>query len=98
MILERENTRDWKGGTPIGPAIVAVKARLHAAGYDPEIIAPSVTNAGNTVSYLNALAQASGAAQALAMLSYHRYGAGDYAGIYSAAKSRGIQTGMLELT
>jgi MYXO-CTERM domain-containing protein len=98
IILEPENTNDWKGGTPIGQAIVAAKARLHAAGFDPEIIAPSVTNASNAVPYFNDISNVAGASAAMTMLSYHRYGSGDYAGILSAAKSHGLQTGMLELT
>ncbi|HEV8244580.1 MAG TPA: glycoside hydrolase family 30 beta sandwich domain-containing protein, partial [Polyangiaceae bacterium] len=95
ITLEPENTNGWSG-TQIGKAIVAAATRLHNEGYDPEIVAPSVTNASNAVPYFNDIVAVSGAAAEISMLSYHRYVAGDYAGIFQAADAHGVQTGMME--
>jgi hypothetical protein len=69
---------------------------LKAAGYTPHFIAPSTMNASNAVPYFNDATSVSGAANLFTMLSYHRYGGGDYSAIYQAAHARGVQTGMLE--
>jgi hypothetical protein len=53
-------------------------------------------NASNAVPFFNAAVAVDGAGSLFSMLSYHRYGAGDYAAIYQAASARGVQTGMLE--
>jgi hypothetical protein len=96
IILEPENTADWNDGGNVGRGAVAAATRLRAAGYDPEFIAPSTMSAGNAVPFFNAAIAVNGAANLFSMLSYHRYAAGDYAGIRDAARARGIQTGMLE--
>ena len=95
IILEPENTDDWKGAD-IGRGAVAAAARLKAAGYNPDFIAPSTVSAGNAVGHFNDATAVSGAGNLFKMLSYHRYSGGDYAAIYNAAKAKGAQTGMLE--
>jgi hypothetical protein len=95
IILEPENTNDWTGGD-IGRGAVAAAARLKAAGFNPDFIAPSTVSAGNAVGHFNDATAVSGAANLFRMLSYHRYTGGDYAGIYQAARAKGAQTGMLE--
>ncbi|MDB4975072.1 MAG: hypothetical protein JWN48_3413 [Myxococcaceae bacterium] len=95
IILEPENTNDWNG-TGIGRAAVAAARRLQAAGYKPDIIAPSTTSAGNAVPYFNDAIAVPGASSVISMLSYHRYSSGDYAGIRQAAAAHGMKTGMLE--
>lgn len=73
ILLEPDNVSQWNGAS-VGRAIAAVEARLTAAGYAPEIIAPSCTNMGNAVSYFDALAAVPGALAALDEICYHRYG------------------------
>ena len=96
IILEPENTADWNDGANVGRGAVAAAARLAAAGYRPEFIAPSTVSAGNAVPFFNAATSVAGAANLFSMLSYHRYASGDYAAIYQAARARNVQTGMLE--
>ncbi len=96
IILEPENTADWNDGGNVGRGAVAASARLKAAGYVPEFIAPSTVSAANAVPFFNAAVAVAGAANLFSMLSYHRYSSGDYAAIYQAARARGAQTGMLE--
>jgi O-glycosyl hydrolase len=91
ILLEPDNVSQWNG-TTLGRAIVAVQARLNAAGYYPEIIAPSCTNMGNAASYLDALAAVPGALSALDEICYHRYGGVSDANLQALA-SRGQQHG-----
>ncbi|HEV8247489.1 MAG TPA: hypothetical protein VGP93_17050 [Polyangiaceae bacterium] len=97
IILEPENTDAWRG-TQIGQAIVAVTSRLSAAGFNPEIAAPSTAFAPDTLPYFSDILAVPGAVEAMTTLSYHRYTPGDYAAIFSAADSHGLVTGMLENT
>jgi hypothetical protein len=95
LILEPDNSRDWRGAQ-IGKALVAVKQRLHTAGYDPELIVPSTAAAGSAVSYLAELATIPGASGVAKTLAYHRYPSGDLVAILAAAQSSGMRTAMLE--
>lgn len=98
MILEPENTDHWSGRA-IGQAIVAVTDRLAAAGYTPQIIAPSTTWAERAVPYMEDIASVPGAAKRVSMLAYHRYGRFSQAAlpaIAGMARQLGIETGMLE--
>lgn len=98
ILLEPDNVSQWNG-TIIGRTIVAVKARLSGAGFDPEIIAPSCTNMGNAVTYFDALAAVPGAVGALDEICYHRYGGvsdANLQAIASRAVQRGKRTSMLE--
>jgi O-glycosyl hydrolase len=98
ILLEPDNVSQWNGGT-LGRAIVAIQARLNAAGYFPEIIAPSCTNMGNAVSYFDALAAVPGALTALDEICYHRYGGVSDANLQALAsrgQQHGKRTSMLE--
>jgi O-glycosyl hydrolase len=98
ILLEPDNVSQWNG-TTVGNAIAAVAARLAAAGYSPEIIAPSCTNMGNAVSYFDALAAVPGALSALDEICYHRYGGVSDANLQalaSRAQQHGKRTSMLE--
>ncbi len=95
LVLEPENTLEWSGAN-MGKGLAAAATRLKAASYDLEYIAPSVTNASNAVPYLNDMLAQAGTDGLVKMLAYHRYVPGDYAAIWTKAKSLGIQTGMLE--
>jgi hypothetical protein len=106
VILEPDNGNRpqgglWNGGH-IGRAIVAAGNRLRAAGFNPDFIAPAVTNMSNATRYFDDIVQVAGAREFVRELSYHRYGSdwdedvddlqriGDYAVQY------GIRTAMLE--
>lgn len=98
ILLEPDNVSQWNG-TTVGNAIVATASRLAAAGYSPEIIAPSCTNMGNAVSYFDALAAVPGALQALDEICYHRYGGVSNANLralISRARQYSKRTAMLE--
>ncbi len=82
----------------LGRAIVAANARLHAAGFSPEFIAPSVANMRSGASFIDGMLAVPGAAAAIAEFSYHRYGGGDpeLNGIVQRAIHHGKRTSMLE--
>lgn len=98
VILEPDNTTIWRGPS-IGQAIAATGARLAASGFRPDFIAPSVTNAGNAVPWLNQIVQVPGALTYLKEVAYHRYGGAtdaNVAAIASRATLLGLRTSMLE--
>ncbi len=99
VILEPDNNAGTWYGTAIGRAIAAAGPRLAAAGFHPEFIAPSVTNMGNTVPYLDAMVAVPGALTYLKEVSYHRYqgySPANLQGIAARAKALGLRTSMLE--
>lgn len=95
LILEPDNSAEWRG-TQIGRAALAVKIRLHSAGYDPELIAPSTSKASAALPYLSEMVAVAGAASAVNTLAYHLYAPGDLAAILATASSYGMRTAMLE--
>ena len=72
IILEPDNTEQWRG-RQIGEAIVAVSARLRAAGFSPQIIAPSTASASKAPGYIDEMMTVPGVASLVSTLSYHRY-------------------------
>ena len=99
IILEPDHTDQWRG-KQIGEAVVAVVRRLTAAGFSPEIIAPSTAAAQAAPSYFDELTSVPGAGALISTLSYHRY---DVSGtlkvlpeILKRAQKLGISTAMLE--
>jgi hypothetical protein len=99
MILEPDNTPNWRPGT-IGPALVAAGDRLKAAGFRPAFIAPSSMNAAVAVQYFDALMQIPRVTEYLTDLGYHRYAGVSpqvIASIGQRAATWGIRTSMLEL-
>nr|MBP8302400.1 hypothetical protein [Planctomycetota bacterium] len=98
VILEPDNNTPWRG-TLIGQAIATAGARLAAAGFRPEFIAPSTTNMGNTVPYLDQAVAVPGALTYLTEIAYHRYGGvsdANLALIGARAAQHGLRTAMLE--
>jgi hypothetical protein len=101
IILEPDNGDGWDGKR-IGGAIVAVSKRLEAQGIRPRIIAPSTSVARKMPRYFDQLSSIPGAAQKIAVLSYHRYGKPPAPEVAEAIRARakriGAQTAMLEYT
>jgi hypothetical protein len=98
MILEPDNTPNWRPAT-IGAALIAAGDRLKAAGFTPDFIAPSNTNASVAVQYFDALVQIPRVREYLTDLAYHRYAGVSsevIRGIGQRAEAWGIRTGMLE--
>lgn len=98
IVLEPENTDDWRG-REIGRAILAVKARLNSAGFDPEIVAPSTAFMPSASEYFDQMAEVPGAIDALGTFAYHRYGTTSVAyvqQILERATRHGLKTAMLE--
>ena len=99
IILEPENGDGWSGQA-IGRAIVATKTRLAAAGFGPRFIAPSASAAASTLGFLDGIGSVSGAAEALNVVSYHRYDGASadqsLAAIRQRAVTLGAETAMLE--
>jgi hypothetical protein len=102
VILEPDNNTIWSGwsnSTAIGQAIAVTGARLAAAGFRPDFIAPSVMNMANAVPFLNQIVAVPGALQYLKEVSYHRYtGVSDanLVAIRDRANQYGLRTSMLE--
>ena len=99
IILEPDNADRWHQSL-IPSMIAAVGDRLKGAGYDPEIIAPSVLNLRSVPAYLDKILENPKAIQYLDVLSYHRYsGNTDTAAllkIAELAEEHDLKTSMLE--
>jgi hypothetical protein len=97
ILLEPDNVSQWNG-TSVGNAIVALVPRLHAAGFYPEVVAPSCTAMGNNVNYFNAMLAVDGAIENMDELSYHRYSHSyqQLLQIVQQAQENGLRTAMLE--
>ncbi|MBK6496134.1 MAG: hypothetical protein IPG05_13715 [Gemmatimonadetes bacterium] len=97
VILEPENT-SWRAPR-IGQAIAAAGARLAAAGFHPDFIAPSVMKVANAVPYLDEIVKVPGALTYLKEIAYHRYGGvsdANLLAIHERAVRYGLRTSMLE--
>jgi hypothetical protein len=98
IALEPENTEHWRG-KQMGRALVAVAARLRAAGYNPEFIAPSTSSARVAPYYVDDMLSVPGASDLVSMISFHTYdspGDATRAEIWRRARRLGASTGMLE--
>jgi hypothetical protein len=98
VILEPDKNT-IRTGTGIGQLIAATGARLAAAGFHPDFIAPSVMNMGTAVPYLDQIVAVPGAMTYLTEVAYRRYqGFSDatLSGIKPRAMQLGLQTSMLE--
>jgi hypothetical protein len=97
MILEPDNS-DWNG-TTIGQALAATGARLTAAGFTPDFIAPSNTNMQSAIQFFDDMIGVPGVRQYLKEFSYHRYSgvsAANLQAIGARATQYGVRTAMLE--
>ena len=97
VLLEPENTA-WRAPR-IGEAIAAAGARLAAAGFRPDFIAPSVMDMANAVPFLHEIVKVPGALTYLKEIAYHRYGGvsdANLAAIHDRAAQYGLRTSMLE--
>lgn len=95
IILEPDNGGTYTGAQ-IGAAIKATKARMAAAGFAPQIIAPSTMKASASLTYYDAI-KTTGAK--VDVLAYHTYGTTDDAtvsAIGAKGAAEGIETAMLE--
>lgn len=92
IILEPDNVSQWTP-TYTGQAIVAVANRLAAAGFTPEIIAPSTTDMGNALVFYNSWPTA--VRDRVHTVSYHRY-RGVTSQNLQAISGLGKETAMLE--
>jgi hypothetical protein len=97
LILEPDNGTPYSGGV-IGNHIVAVQARLAAAGFTPDFVGPSTTSMFNAPGYFDAIIAVPGALGALSEISYHRYsqGTGALQQIAARAATHNLRTAHLE--
>lgn len=104
IILEPDKTRGW-GGVEIGRALVAVKAKLSAAGYSPRFIAPATSRLVAAHYFFDRMMSVPGADGALDVYAYHRYASewlplwGEHyilRGIAARAREIGVATAMTE--
>ena len=99
VILEPDLVPQW---TPrlVGEAIVAAARRLKEHGFTPRFVAPSVTDAGNAVRFVEGMAKVKGAMDHVVELSYHRYRRATPANVKAIASLGAkyeLPTSMLEL-
>jgi hypothetical protein len=97
-LLEPDNVPAWTPET-LGPAIKAAMDRLHAAGFHPGVILPSVSDASQTLRWLDGIARTDGALTDLTEISYHRYKGADRSSLRAIAEraaEMGVTAGMLE--
>ncbi|MGL4281706.1 MAG: hypothetical protein ACRCS0_15190, partial [Albidovulum sp.] len=97
VLQEPENSPEW---TPelLGEAIAAMDRRLKAAGFDPRLIAPCVSDARDAVPWISGIAEVPGAKAPLSELSYQRdgrAGLNTMAGIAETAAAMGLQVTMV---
>jgi len=92
VILEPDNVSQWTPSV-VGAAIVSVSDRLGAAGFSPEILAPSTTNMANAPTFFNSWPAAARAR--VQTVVYHRY-SGVSAGALQTIAGLGKETAMLE--
>lgn len=98
VILEPENTIGWRA-EEIGRGLVAVKKRLNDNGFHPEFVAPSVASLNHAAEYFDRMIAVPGAASALDVISYHRYGGETIENLQKVrerARRHGLKTAMLE--
>ena len=97
VILEPENTKDWRG-REIGLGLVAAAKRLRQAGFAPEFIVPSTAAPKAAPAYIDAIMAVPGAGDLVTTFSYHRYGVTGSAlqQIKQRARKFGKETAMLE--
>lgn len=89
------------GWTPetLGKVMAATSRRLRAHGFTPGFVAPSVTNMGNAVRYVEGIARVPGAMEDFVELSYHRYRGRklrNLQAIVATANKHGLRTAMTE--
>ncbi|MCC6774104.1 MAG: Ig-like domain-containing protein [Gemmatimonadaceae bacterium] len=98
-IVNEPNLGSWNG-TDVGQALVAAKRRLNQAGFFPQFVGPSVSQATPSLPVFDQLMLVPGAAQALDEFSYHRYGTPPTPTQLRAIAQRGatfgVRTSMLE--
>ena len=92
VILEPDNHTPWTG-TLIGQAVAATGARLAAAGFHPDFIAPSTMSMANAPTYFDQLMQVAAARPFMSEISYHRYAGVSDANLVAIA-TRGTQWGL----
>ncbi len=100
IVLEPDNTADWKGGKQVGRCLVAALERLKVDGFPRSaVIAPSCANTKHSLTYFDEMIRVPHVLQWLTTLSYHRYG-GDSSSNLRAIGQRAqwyhLQTGMSE--
>lgn len=99
VILEPDNTDAWRGAN-IGRGLIAAVDRLRANGFtNLEVIAPSGSTMGWSISYFDEMMAVPGASNIVKTYAYHRYGTpttAELSAIRSRAQTRGLKTAMLE--
>jgi hypothetical protein len=97
VVLEPNDVNGWNPAT-MGQCIVATAQRLQAAGFTPDFIAPSTSNMGAAIPYIDGIMAVPGAAGLVKEFSYHRYGGSleDLEAIAARGVQYGKGTSMLE--
>ena len=99
VILEPDTSSASWSAAQTANAIKAAGDRLAANGFTPRFVAPSVTDAGNAVSYINQIASTTGAMAHVDEFSYHRYSGGNITNLTNIANlaiANNKKVGMLE--
>lgn len=73
IILEPDTETAAWSAEQLAQAVRAAGDRLGTASYTPNFVGPSTTSAANAPTYIDQIAQTTGAMQYMAEFSYHRY-------------------------
>jgi Big-like domain-containing protein len=97
-LVNEPNLGNW---TPqqVGANLVAVRARLNAAGFSPDFVGPTASGVTPAIQYFDQMMQIPGVAQALNEISYHRFGQtvpSDLQGMAQRGSANHMRTAMLE--
>jgi len=90
VVLEPDTSGASWSASQVAQAVKAAGDRLVAAGFTPNFVAPSTTDAANAPNYIDQIAQTAGAMGYVGEFSYHRYAGGTNAILQSIA-NRAVQ-------
>lgn len=97
-IVNEPNLQGWNAQV-VGRNLVAVSARLHAAGFFPEFVGPTGSGVVASTQYFDQMITMPGVASELKEISYHRFGQtlpSDLQALAQRAAQYHMRTAMLE--
>jgi hypothetical protein len=97
-LVNEPNLGGWNG-LQVGRNLVAAKARLNAAGFNPDFVGPTASGVVASTQFFDQMLTIAGAVPALSEISYHRFGEtlpSSLQALQQRAAQHGKRTAMLE--